>query len=115
MAESTVTHINKLAPAVAARAYLLVYIARLAGYPVVITSSQRTFDQQSKLVREGRSQTLASKHLEGRAFDIDWQGWHRDSVPEMFWHKIGPFAERYLGLKWGGRWSSLRDYGHFEL
>jgi len=58
---------------------------------------------------------LNSKHLQGRAFDVDWSGWNRDAVPPSFWHLLGPWAERYLGLRWGGRWLELKDFGHFEL
>ena len=115
MADSTLSHIHTLDPALQPRAYLLVYAARVAGYPVVITSSRRSLERQRELVGAGRSRTLDSKHLAGRAFDIDWHGWNRDDVPEQFWHVIGPWAEQQLGLKWGGRFSTIRDLGHFEL
>lgn len=96
------------------RAFLLVYAARQAGIPIIVTSGRRSIDAQRDLVRMGRSRTLRSKHLEGQAFDIDLWRVDRSAVSEALWATIGPWAERYLGLKWGGRWSSIYDPAHFE-
>jgi peptidoglycan L-alanyl-D-glutamate endopeptidase CwlK len=92
-----------------------VWAARSAGYPVVVTSGHRTAAEQRDLVAAGRSRTAHSKHLTGEAFDIDWYRWDRNAVPVEFWRLIGPWAERELGLVWGGRWVSPYDPGHFEL
>ena len=95
-------------------AYWLVWAARTAGYPVIITSSRRTKREQDALIAGGLSRARHSKHLDGQAFDIDWYGWNRDDIPGWFWDQIGPWAEQQLALKWGGRWSSPYDPGHFE-
>lgn len=113
--DPTLAHISKLSPAAAVRAWWLVYASRIAGYPVIITSSTRSAEEQRRLVAQGRSQTLNSAHLTGNAFDIDWFGRGRDEIPERFWWILGPWAESNLDLVWGGRWSSLRDMGHFEV
>lgn len=107
-------HIQALSEPTRTRAHWLVWAARTAGYPVVITSSRRTLAQQRRLVAERRSRTLNSKHVRGQAFDIDIHGMSRDDIPKWFWNMIGPWAERELGLKWGGRWKSIYDPGHFE-
>lgn len=57
---------------------------------------------------------MQSKHLLGKAFDVDVFGFGRDDVPLWVWEEIGPWAEMQLGLKWGGRFTSIRDLGHFE-
>ena len=45
--------------------------------------------------------TKNSKHIEGRAFDIAFEG--ADPYPKNFdWEKIGIIGEK-LGLRWGGR------------
>lgn len=93
----------------------MVNAAREAGIPLVITSSLRTPAEQKELVRRGFSQTQNSRHLTGRAFDVDIFGLSRDQVPKWFWDILGPWAERWLKLKWGGRWRSIYDPGHFEL
>lgn len=96
------------------KARWLVSAVRAAGFPIVITSAARSPQEQAHLVATGRSLTLNSRHVDRLAFDVDVEGFNRDDVPQWFWEALGPYAERYLGLRWGGRWRSLRDYGHFE-
>jgi peptidoglycan L-alanyl-D-glutamate endopeptidase CwlK len=83
-------------------------------WPIAVTSGVRTPEQQAALVRAGRSRDLNSKHLQGRAFDLDWLGLDRNAVPRGVWDVAGPLGES-LGLTWGGRWTSFVDVGHFEL
>jgi len=94
-------------------AWYLVFLVRSAGVPLQITSSVRTRSEQAELVRIGASRTLQSKHLVGQAFDVDIHGWGRDEIPLWFWEELGWLGE-YLGFRWGGRFSSFKDYGHFE-
>jgi len=82
--------------------------------PAVITSALRSADEQRVLVAQGRSTTMRSAHLQGRAFDVDMYGWSRDAVPEWVWSELGPLGERF-GFRWGGRWTSFVDVGHFEI
>lgn len=56
---------------------------------------------------------MQSKHLSGQAFDVDVVGWSRDALPRWWWLALGQYAER-LGLRWGGRWTTFYDAGHFE-
>jgi len=88
--------------------------AREVGFPLVITSARRSIAEQQRLLLAGRTKTLNSKHLDGRAFDVDMWGWNRDDVPSWAWDYLGPLGESY-GFTWGGRWSSFRDVGHFEV
>lgn len=113
--DPTSTVLSSLSPAARARAEWLVYLTRQAGYPVILTSGRRTAAEQRVLVAAGRSGTTRSRHLTGDAFDVDWHGWSRDDVPRQFWSVLGPWAERELGLVWGGRWQTPYDPGHFEL
>lgn len=112
--DETIRNIESLAEPTRTRAWLLVYVARSAGFPVIVTSGRRGLAEQKELVRLGRSRTLASRHRSGQAFDIDWYRTRREDVPRWFWDLIGPWAERELGLTWGGRWKSIYDPGHFE-
>lgn len=111
--DQTMRHIERLSPDIQLAAWYLVYLVRSAGVPLQITSTLRTREEQAALVRAGRSRTLRSKHLTGQAFDVDIHGWGRDQVPLWIWEELGWLGE-YLGLAWGGRFSSLKDYGHFE-
>ncbi len=102
-----------LEPETARLAYWLVYAARTAGVPLIITSGRRSPEEQRQLVQQGRSQTYQSRHLSGEAFDVDVAGLGRDQVPRWVWDSLGPYAES-MGLDWGGRWRTLVDLGHFE-
>jgi len=106
-------HIQALSPDIQQSAWYLVAIVRQAGFPLQITASVRTRSEQEALRRSGRSNTLASKHLIGQAFDVDIHGYGRDQIPMWFWEELGWLGE-YLGFRWGGRWSDPFDPGHFE-
>ena len=106
-------HIRRLHPDVQLAAWYLVFLVRSAGIPLQITSSRRTFAQQAALVRAGRSRTLRSAHLEGKAFDVDVHGFSRDRIPRWWFFELGRLGES-LGLRWGGRFSGFWDPGHFE-
>lgn len=112
--DRTADHLARLQPYIAARAFALINGLRAAGVPAYISSSTRTVSQQASLVRRGTSRTMQSKHLDGRAFDIDVLGWSRDALPKAWWLAVGEYAES-LGLNWGGRWQSFYDAGHFEI
>lgn len=103
----------------------LQHIARLALYlsPVdfAITEGIRTEERQKQLVAEGKSQTMKSRHLIGRAVDIvPYVGgkyvWDNDDA----WKLISAAfltAAKILGetIQWGGAWQSFRDFPHFQL
>lgn len=112
--DPTIGHINNLQPALAARAFQLVNSCRAAGIPLYISSSIRTVAQQAALVKSGASRTMDSKHLTGRAFDVDVLGYGRDELPRWWWTMLGEYGE-YLGMRWGGRFTGFFDGGHFEL
>lgn len=120
MTTTTLDHIRRLDPRIQVRAWYLVHLVNraLAAHDVPerlkITSSRRSLEEQRRLVVLGRSRTLKSAHVAGLAFDVDLEGWAREDVPDSFWWVVGPFAERLLGLTWGGRWNSPYDPGHFE-
>jgi len=96
------------------KAIELVNFVRSFGIPMFVSSAKRDPVLQRAFVQAGLSNTLNSRHLVGQAFDVDIRGFARDDIPLWWWWQLGPIAERYLGLRWGGRWSSPRDFGHFE-
>lgn len=108
--DPTPGHLAQLDQKTRLLATYLVIAARRAGVPLIITSSRRTRLEQLGHLLAGRSKTLNSAHLYGRAFDVDVAGWSRSAVPRVFWDALGPYAEG-LGLKWPiPSW----DPGHFE-
>jgi len=112
--DPTSSHLTKLHPYVAARAYEFINALREAGVPAWISSSRRTQAEQDALYRSGASKTRNSYHLEGRAFDIDILGYGRDQLPRWWWDAVGAYGES-LGFRWGGRFTSFYDAGHFEI
>ena len=99
-------------------AWLMVYMQHFGAH-VHITEGLRSPARQASLFAQGRTtpgrivtNTLQSRHLTGRAFDVDFVGVHPDQVHPAWWQFIGRVGEA-LGLRWGGRWA-LRDFRHFE-
>jgi peptidoglycan L-alanyl-D-glutamate endopeptidase CwlK len=89
------------------------------GLPVRIGEVRRSYDRQRWLYAQGRTRpgpvvtwTLDSKHLRGRAFDFDFIS-ALDQADYGAWEFAGQVGE-WLGLRWGGRWSS-EDLRHLEL
>lgn len=92
----------------------LVWVLRVYyGLPAIVISGRRTRAEQAHLVNTGASLTMNSKHLQGRAFDIWFQGFDAEQIPDEWWYLAGLVGE-WLGLTWGGRWTRIRDLGHFE-
>ena len=94
--------------------------------PAVWTVSDglRTLLQQQRYVRDGRSRTMHSLHLEGRAVDV-YRLIHDGRVVDLQLRYYSLLYARIVGewsklrvpgrsIVWGGVWK-LGDYGHFEL
>lgn len=110
MYDPTPANVDSLEPRTQLLCIYLVNAARSAGIPMLVTSARRTYSEQLSLLWAGKTRTLNSKHLQGRAFDIDVAGWSRDALPDSFWESVWSYAEG-LGLK-----VPLKDWdkGHFE-
>ena len=117
--QGTVDELATLNSDVANRgAWLVLYMEHFGGH-VHITEGLRSPARQAALFASGRTEpgpiltnTLQSRHLTGRAFDVDFVGLHPDQVHPEWWQFTGLVGEA-LGLRWGGRWAML-DYRHFE-
>tara|TARA_R110002124_G_scaffold77826_1_gene208129 strand:+ start:84 stop:536 length:453 start_codon:yes stop_codon:yes gene_type:complete len=83
-----------------------------------VTFGLRTLEQQKELYDSGRSQTMKSKHLDGRAVDlvayfgsdVSWELNVYDDICDA----MAEAARRHtLALKWGAAWSEgdIRMYG----
>ena len=105
------------------RAKVLEMIAQLAEKRiyVIIIETRRMASRQELLVQMGRSKTLKSKHLDGKAVDIaPVLGYTYPKVTSVVWdtkHSVWKEISRIgksLGLKWGGDWRTFKDYVHWE-
>ena len=85
-----------------------------------ITCGLRTKEEQRNLVHEGKSRTMNSKHLEGRAIDIviyingkaNWDVDNYRKVSQVFKQVA---TEEGIQIEWGGDWKSFIDAVHFQL
>lgn len=93
----------------------------------------RTIERQRKLVAEGKSKTLNSRHIPGRdglgkAVDL-WAmpdgrvSWEQRHYVEMAKHVLTAAQELGIAIRWGGDWDQDGDWRderffdgpHFEL
>ena len=77
----------------------------------------RTVEEQEKLVAAGKSQTMKSKHLEGRAVDlmayVDGKGcWELNVYDDLCDAMKEAAKELGVAIKWGAAWSEgdIRSY-----
>ena len=77
----------------------------------------RTLEEQKKLVAAGKSQTMKSKHLEGRAVDlmayVDGKGcWELNVYDDLCDAMKAAAEELGVAIKWGAAWSEgdIRSY-----
>ncbi len=82
---------------------------------VVIDAVARSPEEQARLVAIGASHTLNSKHVHRLAGDLLL---FRNGAYVQDGKEYAPLGAYWKSLDphnvWGGDWSSLHDYGHFE-
>jgi peptidoglycan L-alanyl-D-glutamate endopeptidase CwlK len=112
-----------LLPDARALAEQLLAATEQEGFPVFITSTLRTFYEQTELYAQGRTKpgpivTYAqggeSRHNHGLAFDVAFVRPAGEDVFEGPWEQVGAIG-RELGLEWGGDWTSFIDMPHFQI
>jgi peptidoglycan L-alanyl-D-glutamate endopeptidase CwlK len=89
-------------------------------YDFTITEGLRSPGRQQKLVDEGRSTTMNSRHLTGHAIDLAVLVggkviWDMKEYQELALHIKAVAKELEVPIVWGGDWNSLVDAVHYEL
>lgn len=93
------------------------------GYTVEIISAHRSYTEQNRLYAQGRSKpgrivTNArggqSNHNFGVAWDIGIFKNGQYLGNSKYYKELGDVGLK-LGLLWGGRWRSFKDYPHYEV
>lgn len=123
---STLLHKDRLEGVNPLLSHCLVQAIESWDDPAVWTVSDglRSLSQQQRFVRDGRSRTMHSLHLEGRAVDV-YRLLHDGRVIDLQLRSYALLYVRVLrewsgvrvagrSIVWGGLWK-LADYGHFEL
>lgn len=112
---------NNLHPILRSKVSSLLERAHAQGLDVMVSEGYRSIDRQNRLYSSGKMVTRAaggsSFHNYGLAVDFvfrDQQGQPTWDAPEHAWRHLGAIGKD-LGLRWGGDFKSLKDFGHFEL
>lgn len=89
-------------------------------YDFMIIEGLRTIERQKEMVRTGKSQTMQSYHLVGKAVDIalivdgvvNWEYCYYKKVAD---HIKKVAKDMGLTITWGGDWKKLVDGPHFQI
>jgi len=109
MYDPTLEKLESLEPLIRSRAYYLVKTAREAGIPLMVISGRRSPELNAQV-----GGAVQSRHLSGRAFDVQIVGFRTADIPGWWWNALGTWVEANLGLRWGGRFGTP-DVNHFDL
>ena len=95
-------------------------VLSISPYDFGITEGLRTIEKQKEYVRTGKSQTMNSYHLKGKAVDIVVYKDGKVSWKLDYYKEIADLVKKIAehdGLKitWGGDWKTLVDGPHFQL
>jgi peptidoglycan L-alanyl-D-glutamate endopeptidase CwlK len=106
---------------VAVATLALNHLGRTGGPDFVITDGARNLDEQRRLVEQGKSQTMESRHLTGHAIDVaaftpeyevTWEAEPYETIAAAF-KRAG--EQLGIDIEWGGDWTSFVDMPHFAL
>jgi len=80
----------------------------------------RSRERQQQLYNDGKSQTLNSKHLYGKAVDLGvlkdgTVTWDKDAYQKLSVCVKQAASELNVNIRWGGDFRSFYDGPHFEL
>ncbi len=120
--DRTLRELLTLSRATQLRGFILInWLRAQARLPAVITEGRRSQARQRQLYEQGRTRpgpivtnTLTSRHRGGKAFDIAFLGVSPNQAVNAGWFDLAGRAGESLGLRWGGRFRKLKDFGHFE-
>lgn len=89
-------------------------------YDFKITEGLRTVERQKELVKTGKSKTMNSYHLKGKAVDIAVLIDNKITWDFKYYKKVADHIKevaRKLGyvITWGGDWKTFKDGPHFQI
>lgn len=91
----------------------------LSPVPFEITEGLRTKERQRYLVRTGKSKTLNSYHLRGKAVDVVAMPGGKVSWNLADYRRINAAVQKAakaagVTITWGGNWKTIIDGPHFQ-
>ena len=89
-------------------------------FPFNVSEGLRSVEQQREYVRQGKSRTMNSKHLTGKAVDLYPLSMDRKQVDWSRFEELADLmfqvaSERGTEIVWGGHWKTFVDKCHFQL
>ena len=110
----------------------LVRVVRAASQlpqPFRVICGMRGLEAERRAVATGHSETMHSRHLPGTAgyaCAVDVAALEQGQISFALGHELEVFgaiaaqikaaaAQLQVPLEWGGDWTSLKDWGHFQL
>lgn len=89
-------------------------------YDFKITEGLRTVERQKELVKTGKSKTMNSYHLKGKAVDIAVLIDNKITWDFKYYKEVANHIKeiaRKLGyvITWGGDWKTFKDGPHFQI
>lgn len=85
-----------------------------------ITEGLRDIETQKRYVAEGKSQTMKSYHLRGKAVDVVIYKEKKATWDLKYYKELNDLVQKIAKEKgckitWGGSWKSLVDGPHFQI
>ena len=99
---------------------IVIECAVRCSYPFNVSEGLRTEEQQREYVRLGKSRTMKSKHLTGKAVDLYPLSMDRKVVDWSRFEELADLmfqvaSDQGVEIVWGGHWKTFVDKCHFEL
>jgi peptidoglycan L-alanyl-D-glutamate endopeptidase CwlK len=99
---------------------IVIECAARCPYPFNVSEGLRTKEQQREYVRQGKSRTMNSKHLTGKAVDLYPLTMNRKQVDWSRFDELADLMQQVASdqgteIVWGGNWKTFVDKCHFEL
>lgn len=99
---------------------LMEEVLSISPYDFGITEGLRTIEKQKEYVKAGKSQTMNSYHLKGKAVDIKVYKDGKVTWDLKYYKEIADIVKetavgKGLKITWGGDWKTLIDGPHFQL
>ena len=116
LTETSKKRLDTVVPELRAIMLDAIEIAEGRGMTVQITEGLRTLETQKKYVASGKSKTMKSYHLTGRAVDVYVnKGWKFEHY-KQFADIVKEVALKHQKIiTWGGDWAKFRDGPHFQI
>ena len=99
---------------------VVIECAARCPFPFNVSEGLRTEEKQREYVKQGRSKTMKSKHLTGKAVDLYPLSMDRKVVDWSRFDELADLMQQVASdqgteIVWGGNWKTLVDKCHFEL